>query len=151
MSDVKVGDQIRLTKYEGYVGFGTSEGHAVYKTCHEGKVVRIGNSRRFGQDVKLEGCIAKHDEDDAEDDILYLDDYWWEVLAVHTCPTCNGRGVIHDQPKLDPKPFHYGGDPGNRQAKQIWFGDPALGTSNWVFAPRPEYSQNQADYQKGDE
>jgi len=92
MSDVCVGDQIRLSKYAGYVGLGTPEAHSVYETQHEGVVLSTDHSERFGRSVHLD-CSVEHEDLD-ENESHYLDDYEVERLNVVTCPTCDGRGVI---------------------------------------------------------
>jgi hypothetical protein len=91
VSDIRVGDSIRLVTYEGQDGSG-ADSQTIYKTEHEGTVRGTRDSQRFGQSVRLD-CSIKH-EDDKADDILYLDDYEIRRVGVQTCPTCAGRGHI---------------------------------------------------------
>lgn len=92
MSDIRVGDQIRLSTYEGYVGFGTPEARSVYRTRHEGVVLSTDHSERFGRSVVLD-CSVQHD-DHSETETHYLEDFEVERLNVVTCTSCDGRGAI---------------------------------------------------------
>jgi hypothetical protein len=99
VSDIRVGDSIRLSTYEGHVGFGTPESRSVYKTHHEGKVLDISQSQRFGQSVRLDCSIAHDDPDD--DTIIYLNDFEGTLINVAVCTHCDGRGHV-DAPTPDP-------------------------------------------------
>lgn len=92
MSDIRVGDQIRLSTYEGYAGFGTPEARSVYKTRHEGVVLSTDHSARFGRSVHLD-CSVEHEDVDVSE-THYLEDFEVERLNVITCTNCDGRGAV---------------------------------------------------------
>jgi hypothetical protein len=92
MSDIRVGDQIRLSSYEGHAGLGTPEARSVFVTRHEGVVRSTDHSSRFGRSVDLD-CSVEHDDLD-ENETHYLDDFEVERLNVVTCTRCDGRGSI---------------------------------------------------------
>jgi hypothetical protein len=100
MSDIRVGDQISLSKYAGHVGLGTPEARSVYEVQHQGVVRSTGHSDRFGPSVHLD-CSIEHEDLD-EDETHYLGDFEVERLNVVTCPKCDGRGHIqvHPEPRV---------------------------------------------------